>query len=61
MFSNQLLKQLSMYFQIQIAFSSTSYMYTNFLHIINKNKPPLYQVANITFRNKIIPSVQKLT
>jgi len=60
-FSNQLSKQLSIYFQIQIKLSSTSYICMNCLNIINENKPPLYQVPNQIHRNKIIPLVQKLT
>jgi hypothetical protein len=54
-------KQLSTYFQIQIELSSTIYICTICLHNINENKPPLYQVPNKVFRNKIIPLVQKLT
>jgi hypothetical protein len=56
-FSNQLSKQFYMYFQIQIEPISTSYICTNYLHNISKNKPPLYQiqVPNIIFRSKIIP------
>jgi len=31
------------------------------LHNISEIKPPLYQIVNKIFRNKIIPSIQKLT
>jgi hypothetical protein len=31
------------------------------LHNVNENKPPLYQVLNKIYKNKIIPLVQKLT
>jgi hypothetical protein len=51
-FLNQLLKQLSIYFQIQIKPSSTSYMCTSCFHNISENKPPLYQVSNEFFINK---------
>jgi hypothetical protein len=54
-------RQLTIYFQIQIKPSSTSYICTSYLHNIVKNKPRLYQVPNKVFRNKIIPSIQKLT
>jgi len=54
-------RQQYIYFQIQIKPSSTSYICTSFLHNISENKPPLYQVPNNFFRNKIIPLVQKLT
>jgi hypothetical protein len=45
-FSNQLSKQLSIYFQIQIKLSSTSYICMSCLNNIDENKPPLYQVPN---------------
>jgi (p)ppGpp synthase/HD superfamily hydrolase len=61
MFSNQLSKQLSIYFLIQIEPSSTSYICTSYLHNISENKPPIYQALNYFFGNKIIPLVQKLT
>jgi hypothetical protein len=60
-FSNQLSRQLSIYFQIQIKPNSTLYICTTCFHNISENKSPLYQVPNKMFRNKIIPSVQKLT
>jgi hypothetical protein len=60
MFSNQLSKQLSIYFQIQIKPSSTTYICTSCLHNISENKPALNQTPNNCFWNKIIPSVQKL-
>jgi hypothetical protein len=60
-FSNQLSRQLFIYFQIQIEPNSTTYICTSCLHNISENKPPLYQVSNNFFRNKIIPLVQKLT
>jgi hypothetical protein len=60
-FLNQLSKQLSIYFQIQIKFSSTSYTCTSCLHNISENKSLLYQVQNHISKNKIIPLVQKLT
>jgi hypothetical protein len=41
-FSNQLSRQLSIYFQIQIEPSSTSYICTSHLHNINENKPLLH-------------------
>jgi hypothetical protein len=58
-FSNQLSKQLSIYFQIQIEFNSTSYICTSCLHNIIVNIPPLYQIPNNFFKNKIVPLVQK--
>jgi len=61
MFSNQLSKKYYTYFQIQIKPSSTSYICKSCLYNINKNKPPLYQVWNKKFKNKIIPLVKKLT
>ncbi len=60
-FSNQLSKQFFIYFLIQIKSSSTSYICINVLHNISENKPPLYQILNIYFKNKIILSIQKLT
>ncbi len=33
----------------------------NFKNNINENKPPLYEVPNKIYRNKIIPLVHKLT
>jgi hypothetical protein len=54
-FSNQLSKQLFMYFQIQIKPSSTSYICISCLHNISENKSPLYQIPNKISRNKIIP------
>ncbi len=54
-------RQLSIYFQIQIKLSSTSYICTSCLHNISENKPPLYQVPNKISINKIISSIQKLT
>jgi hypothetical protein len=60
-FSNQLAKQLSIYFQIQIKLSSTSYICMSFKNNINENKPLLYQIPNKIHRNKIIPLVQKIT
>ncbi len=53
-------RQLFVYFQIQEP-SSISYICTSCLRNINENKPPLYQISNNFFRNKIIPLVQKLT
>jgi hypothetical protein len=53
-------RQLSIYFQIQIAPSSTSYICTSCLCNINENKPPLHQVPNKISKKKIIPLVQKL-
>jgi hypothetical protein len=55
MFSNQLSKKYYPYFQIQIKPSSTSYICKICLHNINENKPPLFQVPNQIYRNKIIP------
>jgi hypothetical protein len=52
MFSNQLSKQLFIYFQIQIKPSSTLYICTSCLRNISDNKPPLYQVLNKISRNK---------
>jgi hypothetical protein len=60
MFSNQLSKKYYPYFQIQIKPSSTSYICKICLHNINENKPPLYQVWNKKFKNKIIPWIKKL-
>jgi hypothetical protein len=54
-------KQHSIYFQIQIKPSSTSYICTSCLHNISENKPPLYQVSNKISRNKIISLIKKLT
>ncbi len=54
-------KQLFIYFQIQIKASLTSYICTSCLCNINENKKTLYQVPNKKFKNKIIPSIQKLT
>jgi hypothetical protein len=48
-------------FQIQIKLSLTLYICTSCLHNISGNKPPLYQVSNKKFKNKIIPSIHKLT
>jgi hypothetical protein len=59
-FSNQLVRQLSIYFQIQVELSSTSYMCTSCFHNISENKPPLYQVLNKKVINKKIPLAQKL-
>jgi len=50
----------STYFQIQIKLISASYICTSFLHNINENKSPLYEILNNIFRKKIIPSIQKL-
>jgi hypothetical protein len=60
-FINQLLRQLSIYFKIQIEPSSTSYSCTSCLHNISENKSPLYQVPNKISKNKIIPSFKKWT
>ncbi len=57
-FQNQLLKQLSVYFQIQIERSSTLYIYTSFLHNSSENKLPSYQIPNKISTNKIISLIQ---
>jgi hypothetical protein len=54
-------KQQSIYFQIQIKSSSTSYICIIYLHNISENKPHLYQIPKKISRNKIIPLIQKLT
>jgi len=53
--SNKLLHDFYI-FQIQIEFHSTLYICTRCLHIINEDKPLLYQMSY-----KIIPLVQKST
>jgi hypothetical protein len=59
-FSNQLSRQLSIYFKIQIKLNSASYICTSCLHNISEYNPS-YQVRNKISKSKIIPSVQKLT
>jgi hypothetical protein len=54
---NQLSRQLSIYFQIQIEPISTSYICASCLHNISENKPLLYQISNKNSKNKIIPLV----
>lgn len=52
--SNKLSQQFSIFFQIQIKFSSTSYICKSCLYNIDENKQLLYQEPNRIWKTRLI-------
>jgi hypothetical protein len=52
--SNKLSQQFSIFFQIQIKYSSTSYICTSCLYNIDEDKQLLYQEPNRIWKTRII-------